>query len=269
MSHSSAARTNLTSNRVRLHPHEIVGEGAFRVAYAGTYIGGNRNQQEAVCKSFKHKFRVLENEFFGHDFAIADKAIEYAEDWNVFCQLGKEILVTRGDVHTIGGTKYMVEPLIRYFTKFTSNNGWIADEDDEGWHVLAMEAFSHYTYHRSGGNLIVCDLQGRYKRNSRNRSKCRFELTDVAICSRRRSFGPTDLGEKGIDSFFDNHVCNNFCSVNDHWQRPRATRQWFPMSTGTSMMPSSQAYKLGLQNPTTFRQGFGGILEEEDYDSDY
>uniref|UniRef100_A0A7R9WJI9 Alpha-type protein kinase domain-containing protein n=1 Tax=Pseudictyota dubia TaxID=2749911 RepID=A0A7R9WJI9_9STRA len=206
MSYSSAARTNLTSDRVRLHRNEVVGVGAFRTAYAGTYIGGNRNQQEAVCKCFKHNFRVLENEFFGHDFRVADKAIEYAEDWNGICEVGKEILVTRGDVHTIGGTKYLVEPLIRYFTKFTSNNGWIADEDDEGWSVLAMEAFSHYTYHRSGGSLIVCDIQGRYRHNSYNRSKCRFELTDPAICSRRRTYGPTDLGEKGIDSFFENHV---------------------------------------------------------------
>ena len=47
-----------------------------------------------------------------------------------------------------------MEPLIRNFTKFTSNNGWISG--DEGWHGEAMEDFTHYTYHRSGGYLIVC-----------------------------------------------------------------------------------------------------------------
>jgi Alpha-kinase family len=45
----------------------------------------------------------------------------------------------------INGTNYLVEPLIRYFKKYTSNNGWIADA---GWAGEAMEAFSHYTYHR-------------------------------------------------------------------------------------------------------------------------
>lgn len=49
------------------------------------------------------------------------------------CEAGNEILMTKGDVMEIGGKKYLVEPIIRCFTKFTSNNGWIADEDDEDW----------------------------------------------------------------------------------------------------------------------------------------
>lgn len=90
---SSAARTNLTSDRVRLH-NNVIGEGAFRLAYAGTYEGGNRNQQEAVCKKFKSKYHMLESEFFAADFKIADRAIQYAEDWNDMCPVGKEILAS-------------------------------------------------------------------------------------------------------------------------------------------------------------------------------
>ena len=53
--------------------------------------------------------------------------------------------------------------------------------------------------------------QGRYRNQYR---KCRFELTDPAICSRARDYGPTDLGEKGIQSFFKTHVCNKvYCGV--------------------------------------------------------
>ena len=180
------------------------------------------------------------------------------------CPNDETILITRGDIHTIGGRKYLVEPLIRNFTKFTSNNGWITD--DHGWHVEAMEAFTHYTYHRSGGNLIVCDLQGRYKHNRYQKSKSRFELTDVAICSRNTRFCPTDFGENGIDSFFNSHKCNQFCSVNGHWSRPKRTRSWFPKSSSTSMMRSSQSHLLNLTNRSTFQPGFGGILEEDDSD---
>mmetsp|Transcript_19896 Transcript_19896/g.41727 ORF Transcript_19896/g.41727 Transcript_19896/m.41727 type:complete len:220 (-) Transcript_19896:459-1118(-) len=154
---SSAARTNLTSNRVALNPNLVIGVGVFRTCYAGTYLCGNRNSQEAVCKCFKHQFSGIESDYFRHDFQIADKAIQYAEEWNQFCDSDETILITKGDVHTIGGKKYLVEPLIRYFKKFTSNNGWISD--DGSWTSEAMEAFSHFTYHRSGGNLIVCDLQ--------------------------------------------------------------------------------------------------------------
>lgn len=267
MSSSSAARTNLTSNRVQLHPDNVIGEGAFRLAYAGTYLCGNRNSQEAVCKCFKSQYAGLESDFFSSDFDVADRAIRYAEEWNDFCEHDETILITRGDIHTIRGRKYLVEPLIRNFTKFTSNNGWIAG--DEGWHGEAMEAFSHFSYHRSGGNLIVCDLQGRYKHNRYVNSKSRFELTDIAICSRRCSYGPTDLGEKGIDSFFNSHVCNQFCNVNGHWARPKRTRQWFPKSSSTSMIRSSQANLLALTNRSTFQPGFGGILEEASDSDDY
>ncbi|KAL7484267.1 hypothetical protein ACHAW6_009913 [Cyclotella cf. meneghiniana] len=259
MSHSSAARTNLTSNSVQLHTDDVVGEGAFRIAYAGTYVGGNRNSQEAVCKCFKSQYRGLESEFFRSDFRTADKAIQYAEDGIGFVRMMRLFSLQ-------GGTCIRL-PLIRCFTKFNSNNGWITDE--EGWCGEAMEAFSHYTYHRSGGNLIVCDLQGRYRYNKYNCNKSRFELTDVAVCSRNCSYGPTDLGEKGIDSFFHNHVCNRFCHTDGRWQRPRYTKQWFPKSSSTSMMRSSQAHLLNLRNQSTFRSGFGGILEEDSDSDDY
>lgn len=168
-----------------------------------------------------------------------------------------------------GGTKYLVEPLIRHFTKFTSNGGWIADESREGWPVLAMEAFCHYTYHRSGGNLIVCDLQGRHRHNRHNKKKSRFELTDPAICSRQRLYGPTDMGEKGIESFFANHVCNAYCHADgSRWQRPRAAREWFPASSATSMIASKHAHMLNLNNTTKFQLGFDTLMEE-DTDSDY
>ena len=216
-SNSSAARTNLTSNAVRVHENRCVGEGTFRVAFSGTFQGGTRNQQEAVCKKFKSPYRVLESEFFASDFKVADRAIQYAEDWNNMCHPGVEILVTMGSEHVFGKERYLVEPFIRDFQKFTSNNGWIADADEVGWEGEVAEAYCHYTYHRSGGQMIVCELQGRYKYNRYNPKKSRLQLTDPAVCSRRRNYGPTDLGDKGIDSFFANHECNQFCHVDGVW----------------------------------------------------
>lgn len=265
MSASSAARTNLTSQCVTIQLYNILGEGHFRVAFAGTYNGGTRNSQEAVCKCFKQKFVVLESEFFASDFRATDRAIKYAEEWNRFCQSDKTILITRGDIHHIGGRKYLIEPLIRNFTKFTSNNGWI--NPNEGWCGEAMEAFTHYTYHRSSGMMIVCDLQGRYRDGRRFiNGKSRFELTDIAVCSRTRSYGPTDLGEKGIDSFFHSHVCNSFCHADGYWSRPNRSYAWFPQSSSTSMMRSSQSHLLALTNRSTFQPGFEGILEEDSED---
>ncbi|KAG7345502.1 alpha-kinase family protein [Nitzschia inconspicua] len=257
---SSAARTNLTSTDVCISSYKL-GEGAFRECLEGTYVGGNRNGQEAACKRFKPQFRAMEQEYFSHDFRIVDKAVEIADDWNSFCDHGKEILVNKGSIHqSNSGISYLVEPLIRYYTKFTSNGGWIGDRDD--WKVRYMEAYTHFSYHKSGGQLIVCDLQGRYKFNRFARSKSRFELTDPAICSRRRSFGPTDLGEKGIESFFANHQCNEFCQHN--WAKPRNPSQWFPRTKGTSMLSSLMTSRLQLTSRATFRLGMDDILEEDD-----
>lgn len=268
MSNSSAARTNLSSHDVRISSQKL-GEGTFRVCLAGTYVGGNRNNQEAACKRFKPQWRSMETEYFADDFYIADTAIRYAEGWNSFAESDETILVTKGHIITSNsGIQYLAEPLIRNFKKFTSNSGWI--DNDGSWMTEAMEAFSHYTYHMTCGELIVCDLQGRYRDNSRFRNgKSRFELTDVAICSRSRSFGPTDLAEKGIESFFANHVCNQFCNIHGDWLEPHYPKQWFPRnSSATSMFSSFDSHKLQSSNRTQFRLGgMGNIVEEGEEDS--
>jgi Alpha-kinase family len=261
---SSAARTNLTSNDVRIESTEL-GRGAFRVCLAGTFVGGNRNGQEAACKRFKPQFRAMEQEYFAGDYAIVDKVVTVANDWNRWCKEGREIMVNRGSIHySNSGIPYLVEPYIRYYEKFTGNTGWIAPNDE--WHVRAMEAFSHFSYHFLNGSAIVCDLQGRYKYNRYDTTKSRFELTDPAICSRRRLYGLTDLGEKGIESFFACHECNEFCGGN--WKRPYGVRQWFPLSQGTSMLSSRLSDRLKLSSPATFRMGMNNIIEEDEL-SDY
>jgi len=268
MSNSSAARTNLSSLDVRISNRKL-GEGTFRICHEGTYIGGNRNNQEAACKRFKPRWRSMEMEYFASDFQIADNAIHYAELWNNICCQDETILVSKGHiVNSNSGIPYLVEPVIRGFKKFTSNSGWILENGC--WTTELMEAFSHHTYHASGGQHLICDLQGRYRDNRRFRSgKSRFELSDVAICSRSRSFGPTDLGEKGIESFFANHECNDYCNFN--WSRPSYPQRWFPRnSSATSMFSSRDSHKLHTSNRTQFRlDGNMGNIVEEDSDSDY
>ena len=266
----NAARTNLTSGSANIHS-EVLGEGTFRTCYAGTYVGGNRNGQEAACKRFKSEFRQMEDEFFSQDFQIIEKTIMIATDWNGFCDQGKGILVNKGSIHTCSGIKYLVEPLVRNYVKFTSNTGWIGDTTV--WAVRCMEAFTHYSYHRMGGSMIVCDIQGRHKFNKFAKSKSRFELTDPAICSRARRYGPTDLGEKGIDSFFASHKCNEFCQ--SHWARPSGRpRHWFPQTKGTTMITTLYTSQLSLNSRADFRKNLHqlvhglGMISEDYYDSD-
>lgn len=70
---------------------------------------------------------------------------------------------------------------------------------------------------------LVCDLQGVLSKISPL-----FELTDPVIHfrSRRQSvFGRTDLGRKGIDTFFSTHRCSSLCSMlNKRWFGKSAMR---------------------------------------------
>ena len=91
------------------------------------------------------------------------------------------------------------------------SRGEIPDED-------FVQAFSHFSYARCGGRLIVVDLQGCLEVKSDGSRE--FILTDPAIHKRRNShrlrkmkFGRTDRGSKGIKDFFSTHECNDACSL--------------------------------------------------------
>lgn len=78
-----------------------------------------------------------------------------------------------------------------------------------------MQALSHFSYDASGGQLILCDLQGGPDATGG------AVLTDPAILSLEMTYGGTDMGADGMYSFFNEHVCNSFCDEN--WLEPGYT----------------------------------------------
>lgn len=68
------------------------------------------------------------------------------------------------------------------------------------------QAFSHWSYNYTKGELLVCDLQGELRKD--------FCLTDPAISSsRQRMYVDTDLGKVGQKQFFESHECNPLCRI--------------------------------------------------------
>jgi hypothetical protein len=55
------------------------------------------------------------------------------------------------------GAKFLIEPFIEGFKKFNSNTGW-ADNSSES--AQAIQALSHFSYHFSKRESLLCDLQG-------------------------------------------------------------------------------------------------------------
>jgi len=206
----------LVANRRDRYCHAVwerkkFAEGEFRYVYRGKYDEGERIGEECVRKEFKTGC-VYESSFFKNDLKAVQKAAEIVKQFNELGLLSKPIYVNEPEVWVgdanceLAGQKMLVEPMIEgeYF-KFNSNTGYAAADSD------AMQALSHFSYHKTGGEYLLCDLQGgRY-------SNC-YILTDPVILSKGKVFGPTDLGEKGINNFMAHHKCTKFCHAK--WSLP-------------------------------------------------
>jgi len=128
-----------------------------------------------------------------------------------------------------------------------------------------------YTYHRSGGSLLVC-LQGRYKFNKYKKKSSWYEQTDTAICSRKRQFGQPTWARRGRSHFSTITSATSFATrmertgsgLGRHGRglSPPAPHR---CSLRPSQRNSTPEIGLHLYN---IRAGFDAILEEGS-DSEY
>ncbi|KAK3364137.1 kinase-like domain-containing protein [Lasiosphaeria hispida] len=88
------------------------------------------------------------------------------------------------------------------YIKYNGNAGFVEDRH-EGSANQAAQAFSHFTFERSQGRFLVCDLQGAGE-----------FLTDPVIHTADPDcfkLSETNLGTEGIKLFFVSHECNDLC----------------------------------------------------------
>ncbi|KAI0106028.1 kinase-like protein [Daldinia grandis] len=203
-------------------------QGAFRWVAKGSYTSGSRNGQACVIKWFKTG-AVFEEDYFTLDIEAVNKALEIVNRFNESNVVNKSVKVNVPTVwvFTQGARarqRVLCEPFIQNYQKFNSNTGW--SDDSEAWGE-AMQALSHFSYHISGGQFVLCDLQGGIYQHE-------IVLSDPVILSRNCDYGVTDLGPDGISSFFSQHRCNNYCRSN--WTRPMNQVQIFRPVPGTTMI---------------------------------
>lgn len=239
------AREN-NSSKIHVDINDIFAEGTFKYCAGGRYAGGHRTGQKCVAKWFKDDDE-MNDEFFRVDREAVEHALRIITQWNN-AEIVQNLTIRLNipERWTIDGRECVVEPFIDDFTKFNSNTGWT----NESRTTSVLQALSHYSYHVSSGQFLLCDLQGGLQRNT-------AVLTDPVVMSRKHRFGPTDLGPRGMSTFFHHHRCNKFCR--SEWTKPRDKRDYFQATMGTSM-ESSREYARHSQRMNT--------ICESDTDSD-
>ena len=226
---SSYGREN-QSSKATLKLEYVFAEGAFKNVHEGSYVGGPRNGQRCVGKIFKSG-SVFKESFFDAELKVVEKALEIINQFNDDRIINKSIWLNKPTVWTFdewsdrSGEKVLVEPMISNFEKFNSNTAWTPQQSSP-W-IDVMQALSHYSFHISNATLLFCDLQGGVYKDG-------FVITDPVIMSMNQEYGPTDLGSKGISTFFSRHKCNTYCE--SHWMTPADKRVYFKTKKGSSMV---------------------------------
>jgi len=168
------------------------------------------------------------------DISASKMAIELIKNWNTSNLVDKMIRVNLPELWTFdsksiwSGRQVLQEPYILKYQKFNSNSGWA----DTRFHwPRVMQALSHFSYHISDGEYLLCDLQGGVYRDG-------VVLTDPVVMSVNENFGPTDLGRKGMATFFVHHQCNEFCRPG--WKKPSEHRSYYCVTAGTTMISACE-----------------------------
>ncbi|KAJ7248189.1 kinase-like domain-containing protein [Mycena haematopus] len=207
---------------------KVFASGTFKNVWKGTYTVGTRKGQSCVAKEFKTG-SVYEDYYFEEELNIIRRSQKVIDAWHAEHIISRQILLNTPSIW----------PMIQNFEKFNSNTGW-APISGGAWSE-AMQALSHFSYHNSGGQFLLCDLQGGVYSDG-------YILSDPVIMSQNQNCGPADLGPDGIRSFFQRHRCGRFCKSG--WARPKIVgKALYPMREGSTMANPSQLPTRASRNP--------------------
>lgn len=216
--------SNLTASVLELKLHKRktpFAQGALRVAsYARTDASTNRY----VVKTFKGSrhsgfARVAEDmwcQALCKAFALEFNALLDGDDDGYGSSTTLDFIVTAcfkgGDGGNEEGDCMSIEPYLGgNFVKYNNNAGYVNEDlgnSSSSTGILsksnmAAQAFSHFTYERSRGRFLVCDLQGVGEM-----------MTDPAMHTldpELFKLSGTNLGSEGFLLFFTFHECNALC----------------------------------------------------------
>eukprot|EP00933_Yihiella_yeosuensis_P008423 TRINITY_DN113856_c0_g1_i1.p1 TRINITY_DN113856_c0_g1~~TRINITY_DN113856_c0_g1_i1.p1 ORF type:complete len:419 (-),score=67.06 TRINITY_DN113856_c0_g1_i1:271-1527(-) len=243
-----------TGQRGEFSPKQRIGEGQYKYVVKGVYKPSGKPN---VWK-FLHSGTTFSDDCFNYDIKAAEAALPLIAHFNNYisktfpqaCVMLNipEVWEQTNGLDGLKGQTMLVEPLIEGFAKFNSNSG--ASDPS----ALVAQALSHFSYHASDGTKLLCDLQGGKQHDN-------YVLSDIVTLSSDKSFGPTDLGLPGIENFFNQHKCNQFCCKS--WKKVGAAKKFFQPVMGTTMMLPHQAAPFKPEIAAVMRKDYKFLFPSE------
>ncbi|KAL3981429.1 Alpha-kinase family protein [Acanthocheilonema viteae] len=188
--------------KVKLHP-EPFARGAMRECYRLKKLGSrgkNEDWDHAQNYVAKKYIRSVDKEVLFEDVKLQMDSKLWAEEFNRHHPPKKIDIIQVCILEFLDEDEYAFYHLERFvegeYIKYNSNSGFVTDVCRK-----TPQAFSHFTFERSGHQLIVVDIQG-----------VGDLYTDPQIhTATGEGYGSGNLGTKGMALFFHSHLCNDIC----------------------------------------------------------
>ncbi|XP_029311940.1 eukaryotic elongation factor 2 kinase isoform X3 [Cottoperca gobio] len=121
------------------------------------------------------------------------------------------------------------------YLKYNSNSGFVRDDNIR----LTPQGFSHFTFERSGHQLIVVDIQG-----------VGDLYTDPQIHTEMGTdFGDGNLGVRGMALFFHSHLCNKICKSMGLTPFDLSPAEKSQLNCTNKLLKSAQTMLRGCEEP--------------------
>ncbi|KAM4697540.1 eukaryotic elongation factor 2 kinase [Rhinophrynus dorsalis] len=183
---------------------QAFGRGAMRECYRTKKLSNFTHKQQwksAYNYVAKRYLETVERDVYFEDVRLQMEAKLWGEEYNRH-KPPKQVDIMQMCIIEMkdrpGKPLFHLEHYIEgKYIKYNSNSGFVRDDNIR----LTPQAFSHFTFERSGHQLIVVDIQG-----------VGDLYTDPQIHTESGTdFGDGNLGVRGMALFFHSHACNKIC----------------------------------------------------------
>ncbi|KAG7227718.1 hypothetical protein INR49_029481 [Caranx melampygus] len=200
------------------------GRGAMRECFRA-YVG----KEEIVNFSHSSNWKSASNYVAKRYMETVDRSV-YLEDVDIMQMCVVEM------TNRPGKPLFHLEHYIEgKYIKYNSNSGFVRDDNIR----LTPQAFSHFSFERSGHQLIVVDIQG-----------VGDLYTDPQIHTEKGTdFGDGNLGVRGMALFFHSHLCNKICKSMGLTPFDLSPQERTQLDCTNKLLKSAQTVLRGCEEP--------------------